>query len=53
VRIAQERTSPAIVLGETERGRLEEVFLGNTPRDVIRYAPCPVLVTRQAEARAA
>jgi nucleotide-binding universal stress UspA family protein len=52
VRIAQERTSPAIVLGETERGRLGEVFLGNTPRDVIRYAPCPVLVTRQAEAPA-
>jgi nucleotide-binding universal stress UspA family protein len=48
VRVARERGSAAIVLGERAQGRLEEVLLGSISRDVIRYAPCPVLVTRHA-----
>ena len=46
VRIARERGSSAVVVGERAHGRLEEVFLGSTSRDVIRYAPCPVVVVR-------
>jgi nucleotide-binding universal stress UspA family protein len=51
VNVARERGSPAIVIGERARGRLGEVFLGSTSRDVIRYAPCPVVVTRHAGSR--
>jgi nucleotide-binding universal stress UspA family protein len=51
VRVARERGSPAVVVGERAHGRLGEVFLGSISRDVIRYASCPVIVVRHAEAR--
>jgi nucleotide-binding universal stress UspA family protein len=48
VRIARERgSSVVVVVGERAHGRRGEVFLGDTCRDVIRYAPCPVVVVRQ------
>jgi nucleotide-binding universal stress UspA family protein len=53
VRVARERGSPAVVVGERAHGRLGEVFLGSISRDVIRYASCPVIVVRHAEARGA
>jgi nucleotide-binding universal stress UspA family protein len=48
VRVARERHSSAVVVGEQAHGRLGEVFLGSISRDVIRYAPCPVVVVRHA-----
>jgi nucleotide-binding universal stress UspA family protein len=48
VMTAKERRSPAVVVGQRARGRLQEVFLSDTSRDVIRHAPCPVVVTRCA-----
>ena len=49
VRVARERGSTAVVVGERAHCRLGEVFLGSISRDVIRYAPCPVVVVRQGE----
>ena len=46
LRVAIERDSEAIVVGIEGRGRLGEVILGSTSRDVIRHAPCPVVVAR-------
>ena len=46
VAIAQERHADAIVVGAHGHGRLGEVFLGSTSRDVIRHSPLPVVVTR-------
>jgi nucleotide-binding universal stress UspA family protein len=48
VRVARERGSSAVVVGERGHGRLGEVFLGSVSRNVIRYAPCPVIVVRHA-----
>jgi nucleotide-binding universal stress UspA family protein len=48
VRVARERNCCAVLVGEHAHGRLGEVFLGVVSRDVIRYAPCPVIVIRQA-----
>jgi nucleotide-binding universal stress UspA family protein len=48
VTTAKERGSPAVVVGQRARGRLQEVFLSDTSRDVIRHAPCPVVVTGYA-----
>ncbi|HEV7807204.1 MAG TPA: universal stress protein [Solirubrobacteraceae bacterium] len=48
LRVARGRDSQAIVLGIESHGRLGGVILGKTSRDVIRHAPCPVLVTRMA-----
>jgi nucleotide-binding universal stress UspA family protein len=48
VRVADERRSSAVVVGEQAHGRLGELFLGRVSRDVIRYAPCPVVVVRHA-----
>ncbi len=46
LRVALENDSEAIAVGIEGRGRLGEVLLGSTPRDIIRHAPCPVLVAR-------
>jgi nucleotide-binding universal stress UspA family protein len=48
VRVAQERDAQAIVVGAHGHGRLE-ALVGSTTRDVIRHAPCPVVVVRAAE----
>lgn len=40
VRVARERRSSAVVVGERARGRLDEVLLGSVSREVIRYAAC-------------
>jgi nucleotide-binding universal stress UspA family protein len=46
VDVARQRDSRAIALGAHGHGRLGEVILGSTSRDVIRHAPCPVVVAR-------
>ena len=40
----------AIVVGAHNHGRLGELFLGSTSRDVIRRATCPVVVVRDPQA---
>jgi nucleotide-binding universal stress UspA family protein len=47
VNLARERDAPAIVLGAHGHGRAAEVIIGSTTRDVVRHAPCPVLVVRE------
>ena len=47
VTLAGEREAAAIVVGAHGHGRLSEVILGGTSRDVIRRADCPVVVVRE------
>jgi nucleotide-binding universal stress UspA family protein len=49
VKVARERDAPAIVVGAHGHGPAAEVILGSTTRDVVRHAPCPVLVVREYE----
>jgi len=44
--VAVERDSEAIVVGIEGRGRRGDVILGSTARDIVRHAPCPVVVAR-------
>jgi nucleotide-binding universal stress UspA family protein len=37
------------VVGARTHGQAAEVFLGRTSSDVIRHAPCPVVVVRFAQ----
>jgi nucleotide-binding universal stress UspA family protein len=46
---AKELDAAAIVVGAHGHGRLGEVLLGSTSREVIRHAHCPVLVARRPE----
>ena len=50
VRVAEERRAQMIVVGAHAKGRLSEVILGSTSRDVLRHATLPVLVVREAPA---
>ena len=47
VSLASEREAAAIVVGAHGHGRLSEVILGGTSREVIRRADCPVVVVRE------
>jgi nucleotide-binding universal stress UspA family protein len=46
VREARERDAQAIVVGAHDQGALAEIILGSTARQVVRHAPCPVVVVR-------
>jgi nucleotide-binding universal stress UspA family protein len=48
VGLARERDAQAIVVGAHGRGRMSEILLGSTSRDVLRRAECPVVVVREA-----
>jgi nucleotide-binding universal stress UspA family protein len=48
VRLARERGAAAIVVGTHRKGAIAEILLGSTARDVIRQAPSPVVVVRDA-----
>ena len=50
VAAAEERGAQVIVVGAHAKGRVSTVILGSTSRDVIRHAPLPVLVVREAPA---
>jgi nucleotide-binding universal stress UspA family protein len=47
VGVASDREAAAIVVGAHGHGRLSEVILGGTSREVIRRADCPVVVVRE------
>ena len=49
VNVAADRGAAAIVIGAHGHSRLSEVVLGSTSRDVIRQAPCPVVIARPAQ----
>jgi nucleotide-binding universal stress UspA family protein len=51
VTVAREQNADAIVMGAHGHSRLSEAVLGSTSRDVIRRAPCPVVMARPAQAR--
>ncbi|WP_370942417.1 universal stress protein [Amycolatopsis sp. cg5] len=46
VRLATEHKASVIGVGAHRHGRLSELLLGSTSKDVLRLAPCPVLVIR-------
>jgi nucleotide-binding universal stress UspA family protein len=47
--VARKRDAQAIVIGAHSHGPGAEIILGSTTRAVVRRAPCPVLVVREAE----
>jgi nucleotide-binding universal stress UspA family protein len=49
VRLADEIDAPAVVMGAHGHSGIREMLLGSTSRDVIRRAPCPVIVVRDGE----
>ena len=51
VRVAGEQDAPALVVGAHNHGALSEALLGSTSRDVVRHAPCPVVVVREIQER--
>ncbi len=46
LRVAQEKKPDLIVLGAQGHSRIKEIFLGSTTENIVRHAPCPVLVIR-------
>lgn len=53
VRCAEEREVDVIVMGTHGRGGVTHLLLGSVAEQVIRTAPCPVLVIRNTPASAA
>jgi nucleotide-binding universal stress UspA family protein len=51
VREAGDRDAAAVVVGAHGHGPLSSVILGSISRDVIRHAPCPVVVVREKNDR--
>lgn len=51
VRVAEETRADLIVVGAHASGGFGRLFLGSTANQVLRHAPCPVLIARQAMTR--
>jgi nucleotide-binding universal stress UspA family protein len=49
IRVAEERDASALVIGAHRHGAFSEALLGSTSRDVVRHAPCPAIVVREAD----
>jgi nucleotide-binding universal stress UspA family protein len=47
LRVARDRDAEAVAVGAHNKGRIGEVLLGSTARDVVRHADRPVLVVRE------
>jgi nucleotide-binding universal stress UspA family protein len=48
VRVAGERDAQALVLAPHAKGRLSEILLGSTSREVVRRAEWPVVMVRES-----
>jgi nucleotide-binding universal stress UspA family protein len=46
---ARKRDAQAVVVGAHGHGGIRSVLLGGISRDVIRHAPCPVVVVREPD----
>jgi nucleotide-binding universal stress UspA family protein len=53
VRIARERDAQAVVVAAHNKGRLGELLLGSTPREVVRRAEWPVVIVREQDGKPA
>jgi nucleotide-binding universal stress UspA family protein len=51
LRVAKETSADLIVMGAHGHGALGRLFLGSTTNQVVRHAPCPVLIVREMQAR--
>jgi nucleotide-binding universal stress UspA family protein len=51
LRVAHEANADLIVMGAHAQGGLGRLFFGSTANQVVRQAPCPVLVVREAKPR--
>jgi nucleotide-binding universal stress UspA family protein len=49
VRVAGERDAQAVVMAAHNKGRLGEMLLGSTSREVVRRAEWPVVIVREGE----
>jgi nucleotide-binding universal stress UspA family protein len=49
VRVAREQDAAVLVIGARHHSAVGEVLLGSTERDVVRSAPCPVLLVREED----
>jgi nucleotide-binding universal stress UspA family protein len=45
-RVAEELHVDVIVVGSHGRGAIERILLGSVSEQIVRHAPCPVLVVR-------
>jgi nucleotide-binding universal stress UspA family protein len=53
VRVSEQEDADLIVVGAHAGGALGRLFLGSTANQIVRHAPCPVLVAREDRRRAA
>lgn len=51
VRVAEEKAADVIVMATHGRGFVSHAILGSTAERVLRRAPCPVLIAREAETK--
>jgi nucleotide-binding universal stress UspA family protein len=49
VRLAEEHDAAAVAVGNHGHGKLREMIVGSTTREVIEKAPCPALVVGGAD----
>ena len=47
VNLAERLDAGAIIIGSRSFGALERALLGSVPENVVRHAPCPVMVVRE------
>lgn len=52
VRLARDVDAAAVAVGRRGHGMLHDVLEGSTTKGLLRHAPCPVFVVRQAAAEA-
>jgi nucleotide-binding universal stress UspA family protein len=51
LRVARDKDSPAIVIGNAHHNAIAEALMGSTARTLIRHSTCPVVVVSEAESR--
>jgi nucleotide-binding universal stress UspA family protein len=49
LRVADERDAPVLVVGTHRRGRIGELLVGSTAKDLVKRSPRPVLAVREED----